>query len=270
MVQWHLFDYGLVGLRHQHYSVGRAGPLGPTALMPLSSPATAKPNQHHRPTKMASNLLPELPKSACPYILDKKVIACGKYQGLGTLSYIDPRDESRTRRERDFVFLRDRDPQAPVGMLVPNIYRDALGRWCTVLVRQFRPQYEADTVEFPAGMVSRNRPAAGPEIAEHAAVRELEEETTKTGTAVSTSPPLTSEPVPIAARISAVFVHARDKQGEEAGTQRLDKGEFTTEMQVPLADLDRELLALQDEDVLIDPRVWMFAVGIRCATDLNL
>jgi 8-oxo-dGTP pyrophosphatase MutT (NUDIX family) len=231
-----------------------------------TQPASS-PNQ-----KMTSSSLPlpELPKSSSPYILDKKVIACGKYQGLGTLSYIDPRDETRTPRERDFIFLRDRDPQTPVGMLVPNIYRDALGRWCTVLVRQFRPQYEADTVEFPAGMVSRHRQAEGPETAEHAAVRELEEETTKTGTAVSTSPPLTSEPVPIAARISAVFVHARDKQGNEAGTQRLDKGEFTTEMQVPLADLDRELRALQAEDVLIDPRVWMFAVGIRCATDLSL
>ncbi|KAK3364683.1 hypothetical protein B0T25DRAFT_71038 [Lasiosphaeria hispida] len=213
-----------------------------------------------------SSPLPELPKSTSPYILGKKLIACGKYQGLGTISYIDPRDEKKTPRERDYVFIRNTDPHTPVGTLVPNIYRDALGRWCTVLVRQFRPQYEADTVEFPAGFISRRRA----ETAEQAAVRELEEETTATGTVVGRSPPLTSEPVPIAARLSAVFVCARDKAGAEAGRQRLDGGEFVDEVRVPLVELEGVLEELGGQGVVVDPRVWMFAMGLRYALELDL
>jgi len=213
-----------------------------------------------------SSDLPKLPTSRSPYILDKKVIACGKYQGLGTISYVDPRDENKTRRERDFIFLRDRELHQPVGMLVPNIYQDSQGQWCTILVQQFRPQYEGDTIEFPAGFVSRRND----ETPEQAAVRELEEETTKTGTVMDTSPALTSEPIPIAAQLNAVFVHARDKQGEEAGMQRLDKGEFSVELQIPLLELENRLSSLRDQGVLVDPRVWMFAMGIRFTLQLNL
>ncbi|KAK4199787.1 putative ADP-sugar pyrophosphatase [Triangularia verruculosa] len=212
--------------------------------------------------------LPELPKSASPYIIDKKPIACGKHQGLGLLSYIDPRDKDKVVRERDFVFLRNyTDLNRPVGMLVPNIYKDSQGRWCTILVQQFRPQYEADTIEFPAGFVSRRRS----ETAEQAAVRELEEETTKTGSVIGpTSPPLTSEPVPIAAKLNAVFVRAKDKGGDEEGKQRLDKGEFTVELEVPLQELERKLNELADlHNVVVDPRVWMFAMGIRYALELK-
>lgn len=72
---------------------------------------------------------------------------------------------------------------------MPNIYKDEHGRWCTILVRQFRPQYEADTIEFPAGFISRTRS----ETAEQAAIRELKEETTKTGTVIAVSPPLISD-----------------------------------------------------------------------------
>lgn len=158
------------------------------------------------------NPLPEIPKALFPYILNKQLISCGKYQGLGTITYVDPRDQRRTQRERDYIFLRGRDPHKPVGTLVPNIYKDEQGRWCTILVQQFRPQYEADTIEFPAGFISRTRS----ETAEQAAVRELEEETTKTGTVIAVSPPLTSEPVPIAAQLTAIFVHAQDKEGEGA------------------------------------------------------
>lgn len=217
----------------------------------------------------ATTATPTLPKSSSPYIIDKKPIACGKYQGLGVLTYIDPRDKDEVIRERDFVFLRNYpDLHQPVGMLVPNIYRDSRGRWCTILVQQFRPQYEADTIEFPAGFVSRRRA----ETAEQAAVRELEEETTKTGSVIGpASPPLTSGPVPIAAKLSAVFVCARDKDGEEEGQQRLDKGEFTVEWEVPLRELETKLNELRDQhDVVVDPRVWMFAMGIRYAQELEL
>lgn len=209
---------------------------------------------------------PTLPKSGSPHIIDKKLIACGKYQGLGTITYIDPRDDKKIRRERDYVFLRNRELHQPVGTLVPNICKDEQGRWCTILVRQFRPQYEADTIEFPAGFISRR----GGETAEQAGLRELEEETTKTGTVLATSPPLTSEPVPIAAQIKGVFVRARDKEGEDAGKQRLDKGEFAVELQVPLRQLEERLKEFGDQGVVVDPRVWMFAMGIRFASALDL
>jgi hypothetical protein len=58
-------------------------------------------------------------------------------------------------------------------------------------------------------------------------VRELEEETTKTGTVIARRSPLTSGPVPIVAQLTAIFVHAQDKEGSEAGTRRLDKGEHS-------------------------------------------
>ncbi|KAI1381552.1 hypothetical protein F4677DRAFT_403401 [Hypoxylon crocopeplum] len=214
---------------------------------------------------MSSNT--ELPKPTSEYILDQKVVAAGKYQGLATVTYIDPRDATKTRRERDFIFLVDRPRDEPVGAIAPNIYEDAGGRWCTVLVQQFRPQYERDTVEFPAGFISRRR---GRETAEEAAARETEEETTKTGKVIATSPLLTSEPVPIAALLTGALLHARDKTGDEAGKQRLDKGEFTVEWQIPLLELEDRLLEFEKENVLVDPRVWAFAMGIRCALSLDL
>ncbi|KAB5511369.1 hypothetical protein GE09DRAFT_1067847 [Coniochaeta sp. 2T2.1] len=213
-----------------------------------------------------STPLPEPSRAMSPYILSKKLISCGKYQGLGTVTYIDPRDETKTRRERDYIFLRDRDLRMPVGTLVPNIYKDQQDRWCTILVRQFRPQYETDTIEFPAGFISRT----GAETAQQAAVRELEEETAKTGTVISTSPPLTSAPVLIAAQLTAVFVRARDKEGGEAGQQRLDKGEFAVELQVPLLELETRLRGFQEEEIVVDARVWMFAMGIRYTLELNI
>ncbi|KAH6851068.1 hypothetical protein B0I37DRAFT_373112 [Chaetomium sp. MPI-CAGE-AT-0009] len=209
---------------------------------------------------------PVLPGGSSPYILQKTLISRGKYQEFGTITYIDPRDQTKTRREGDYVFLRGRNRHIPVGTPIPNIYKDDQGRWCTILVRQFRPQYESDTIEFPAGFINRT----GAETAEQAAVRELEEETTKTGTVISTSPPLTSAPLPIAARLAAVFVRARDKEGSEAGQQRLDKGEFAVELQVPLLELETRLRELQKQDAVIDPRVWMFAMGIRFTLDLGL
>ncbi|KAK3297796.1 uncharacterized protein B0H64DRAFT_393066 [Chaetomium fimeti] len=211
-------------------------------------------------------LLPELCRGPSPYILNRTLISHGKYQGLGTITYIDPRDQTKTQRERDYIFLRHQNLHNPVGTLIPNIYKDNQDRWCTILVRQFRPQYESDTIEFPAGFIDRT----GAETAEQAAIRELEEETTKTGTVINTSPPLTSGPVPIAARLAAVFVHARDKEGAEAGKQRLDKGEFAVELQVPLLELESRLQELQKQDVVIDPRVWMFAMGIRFTLELGL
>jgi 8-oxo-dGTP pyrophosphatase MutT (NUDIX family) len=206
-----------------------------------------------------------------PHILHKTVISCGKYQGLGTVTYIDPRDNTKTPRERDYIFLRNRNPHIAVGTLIPNIYKDDQNQWCTILVQQFRPQYESDTIEFPAGFINNNRTGdTVPETAEQAAVRELEEETTKTGTVINTSPPLTSDPLPIAARLAAVFVCARDKEGVEAGKQRLDKGEFAVELQVPLLELETRLRGFEGEGVVIDPRVWMFAMGIRFALELGL
>ncbi|KAH6613520.1 hypothetical protein F5144DRAFT_661775 [Chaetomium tenue] len=225
-----------------------------------------------------STPLPELRTGLSPYILHKTLVSCGKYQGLGTITYIDPRDDTQTQRERDYVFLRNRDPHTPVGTLIPNIYKNNQNQWCTILVQQFRPQYESDTIEFPAGFINNktnktnnnNRPNAAPETAEQAAVRELEEETSKTGTVLSTSPPLTSGPVPVAARLAAVLVHARDKEGAEAGRQRLDKGEFAVEVQVPLLELEERLRGLEGEGVVVDPRVWMFTMGMRVAGELGL
>ncbi|XXH04172.1 hypothetical protein Hte_010585 [Hypoxylon texense] len=209
-----------------------------------------------------------LPKSTCPHIIDQKVISHGKYQGLATVTYIDPRDSTKTERERDFIFLVGRPRPNPVGTLMPNVYQDADGTWCTILVQQFRPQYESDTMEFPAGFISRR--GGGGETAEQAAVREMEEETTKTGTVLAASPSLTSEPVRIAARLTGVLLRAADKQGAEAGQQRLDKGEFAVEWKVPLLELEDRLWAFEREGIVVDPRVWTFAMGIKCAAMLDM
>jgi len=224
---------------------------------------------HQPPTKMAameSYPLPKLPKSTSPYILEKKAIACRKYQGLGTITYIDPRDDNKIPRERDYIFLVNRDLQKPVGALVLTTHLDEQGQPCVTLVQQFRPQYETDTIEFPAGFINRR----GNETVEQAGIRELEEETTKTGTVTSTSPLLTSEPVPITALLNAVVVEGHDKKGSEAGKQRLDKGEFAVELEVPLLELESALRKAEREGVLVDPRVWMFVEGINCARKFGL
>lgn len=208
----------------------------------------------------------ELPESASPYIVRRDVIASGKYQALVRITYIDPRDEEKAERERDAVFLVKYPIGEPAGTLMPNIYKDPQGRSCVILVQQFRPQYERDTLEFPGGMISRSRK----EGADQAAVREMEEETSKTGKVLSKSPVLTAEPVPLAATIVGVFLQAEDKTGSEVGKQRLDKGEFVVERAMPLPELDHRLYEFEQEGVLIDPRVWTFALGIRCGLEHSL
>ncbi|KAM0815835.1 putative Nudix hydrolase domain-containing protein [Seiridium cardinale] len=208
----------------------------------------------------------ELPQSGSPHIISRQVIASGQYQALVKITYIDPRDDEKLERERDSVFLVKHPTGEPAGTLMPNIYQDPQGRPCVILVQQFRPQYERDTLEFPGGMISRSKN----EAAEQAAVREMEEETSKTGTVLLKSPRLTSEPVPLAATIIGVVLQAKDKTGPDGGRQRLDKGEYVMERVIPLLDLDARLSKYEDEGVLIDPRVWTFALGIRYGLGLTL
>lgn len=82
-----------------------------------------------------------LPKQTTPYITDLETLALGKRHGLATATYINPRDPARVERKCDFIFLQGSPPLEPVGTLMPNVYRDEDGTWCTILVRQFRPNY---------------------------------------------------------------------------------------------------------------------------------
>ena len=66
-------------------------------------------------------------------------------------------------------------------------------------------------------------------------------------------------------------MHARDKEGKEKGKQRLDKGEFAEEIGVPLLELEGRLNELgKNGVVMIDPRVWTFAMGMKVAMEVRL
>jgi 8-oxo-dGTP pyrophosphatase MutT (NUDIX family) len=201
-----------------------------------------------------------------PRIEKIETIASTKWLSFRSISYTD---EAGKRRLWDTV-TRATKPgadKADAVVIVPLLKRygqdDEVD---TILVEQFRPPVGTSTIEFPAGLID------GSETPEHAALRELREETgyvgeackilPKVSRAVCMSPGITDESVHI-----VMVVVDLDNPYNKDPKPEPDEGEFIKVKRVPLKDGLQQMLD-QGTSMPIEG-LYMFALGLDLGKSMS-
>lgn len=133
-----------------------------------------------------------------------------------------------------------------------------------LLVRQFRPPLDGETIELPAGLMDAN------ETAEKTALRELEEETGYVGVvegsvtpiALPLSPGLSNETVALV-KVSVDL----DLPENEKPKQKLDGSEFITVLRVPKKGLRKTLDELHADGYHVFAGLYTLALGMEMGDD---
>ncbi|GAB0491244.1 hypothetical protein MMPV_002496 [Pyropia vietnamensis] len=140
----------------------------------------------------------------------------------------------------------------------------------TLLVRQFRPSVDRDSLEFPAGLVDEGETPAD------AAIRELREETGYTATAVVSVSPVTYTSTGLSDEgvvlVTVDVDEADERNGSGAGVmQQPDDGELIQVLRVPLADggLLRAVDHLGGEGVAIFHGLYSVALGLSLTQQMG-
>lgn len=132
----------------------------------------------------------------------------------------------------------------------------------TLLVRQFRPPMNGETIELPAGLVDADE---DPVVA---ALRELKEETGYVGT-VSDESPQTTTALPLSPGLSDETVALvrvdvdLDSPENKNPTQELEGSEFITVLRVPVKGLRKTLDALASRGYNVFAGLYTMALGME-------
>ncbi|XP_074874046.1 ADP-sugar pyrophosphatase isoform X3 [Carettochelys insculpta] len=118
-------------------------------------------------------------------------------------------------------------------------------------------------LEFPAGLIEGN------ESPESAALRELEEETGYKGDVVECSPAVCLDPGLTNCTMHIVTVTIN---GDDAcNTRPKQKPEFVEVVSLPKNDLLQRIVELvEEEHILVDARVYAYALALKHATEKPL
>lgn len=182
--------------------------------------------------------------------------ADAKWATLKKVEYVDAKGTSRvwevaSRKTRGSGGI----DAAAIGNIIVSPNEPAR----TVLVIQYRPPFDAFTVEWPAGLIDAD------ETPEQAARREFKEETGfEVSKVLSVSPAVAADPGLTNANLALVMVEAEVKDGEAMPEQRLDDGEAIERVVIPLKDLYSKLSELAKKDRhVIAAKLWHFAAGME-------
>ncbi|GCB66634.1 hypothetical protein scyTo_0004996 [Scyliorhinus torazame] len=193
-------------------------------------------------------------------IIKEEVLAKGKWAQLLQTTYVDPTGKTRVW---ETVKRTTRKPNTSSdGVAVLAVLKKTLHYDCLIMVKQFRPPMGCYCLELPAGLIDDG------ETAEIAALRELLEETGFKGEISETSPALCLDPGLTNCTMQYVTVNVNgDDSANLKPKQRLDDGEFVEVVLVPINELRKKLdEMLQKENIVVDARVYVFAMGLMSAS----
>ncbi|KPP63672.1 ADP-sugar pyrophosphatase-like [Scleropages formosus] len=233
-------------------------------------------------------------RASAPRVVAEEVIAEGKWVRLEKTTYVDAAGTTRIWETAKRTTRRSTTTADGVGIIA--VLKRTLHKDCMVLVKQFRPPLGCHTLEFPAGMAlarvclysychlclnlfsSRIQGLIDDnETAEAAALRELKEETGYKGEVVGITPVTCLDPGLSNCTTYIVTVningddpdnlHPSQKLGER--TQHgcdICEGEFVEVILLPLDEFQKKIdELLQREDVVMDSKVYIYAMGITQA-----
>lgn len=149
-----------------------------------------------------------------------------------------------------------------------GLLRDDRSPKKVVLVKQFRPPCSSVVIELPAGLIDPN------ELVESTAVRELLEETGYHGTFVllnHTDLTIYSDPGLTNANMALVTVDIDLAHENNQNPQpQLEDGEFIEVFTLPLSELlDGLVKVCQEQDCVVDARLYHLAVGLKLASQIQ-
>ena len=206
-------------------------------------------------------------------VLEWKTLKETKWLKFSSITYRDPTGKERiwdaaTRTTKDFNAVAD-------AVCVFAKLKSSKRETQTLLVRQFRPPLECETIELPAGLIDKG------ETAEEAALRELKEETGYTGynaratpCSMALSPGLSNETVVLVTVDVNLDEYdddddANDDDPKSGGKdkvvpeQELEGSEFITVIKVPLNKMRESLDSLNSSGYKIFAGLYMFALGLE-------
>ncbi|XP_018602830.1 ADP-sugar pyrophosphatase [Scleropages formosus] len=198
-------------------------------------------------------------RASAPRVVAEEVIAEGKWVRLEKTTYVDAAGTTRIWETAKRTTRRSTTTADGVGIIA--VLKRTLHKDCMVLVKQFRPPLGCHTLEFPAGLIDDN------ETAEAAALRELKEETGYKGEVVGITPVTCLDPGLSNCTTYIVTVNINgDDPDNLHPSQKLGEGEFVEVILLPLDEFQKKIdELLQREDVVMDSKVYIYAMGITQA-----
>jgi hypothetical protein len=138
---------------------------------------------------------------------------------------------------------------------------------CLILVKHFRPTLKSYVLEFPAKIIEHSENASIDDETGEAAIREVEESTGYKSTIVNfISPEVALDPELSDAKLKLVslIIDGDDPIGNGLmnGNEN-DKQADIEVIQVPINGLLDRLNAISKNDIIVDSRVFAFAIGLK-------
>lgn len=206
------------------------------------------------------NKHPKIINSTTIQHISEQVLAKGQSLNISQYVYKDQNGVQRTW-EVAGRSLQHKDGTADCVATLA-VLRRLLKYDCLILVKQYRPSLKQYTLEFPAGFVDPS------EVPEETSLRELREETGYLCGHVKHSSPLTAVDPGLSKctmKVMTLEVNGDDSVNM-APKQSPKDADFIEVVHIPLHELLSRLNEFSDQGIIIDSRVYCFAVGLAVGT----